>query len=152
MYLFSTTNFKTCANIKIRIFRLLNYVKSRYNCHSTVYLSYMKLLIPSLALAMFFTSCNYKKIDSPAPAVNTVEAGEKFYIPLPEDHRTGYMWQLSNEYDTKTLDYLSSVFHGNEKGVYFNFAGIKPGKTTLNFTLMKYHDTTEVKSYVIEVK
>lgn len=112
----------------------------------------MKAFIPLLALALFLNSCNYKKIDTPAPVINTVKAGEKFYIPLPEDHRTGYMWQLSNEYDRQTLDYLASVFHGNEKGVYFNFAGAKPGKTTLNFTLIKYQDTTETRSYVIEVK
>lgn len=112
----------------------------------------MKAIIPFLLAVLFFASCNYKKVDSASPAVNTVKKGEKFYIPLPEDHTTGYMWQLSNEYDTKTLDYLSSVFHGNEKGVYFNFAGGIPGKTTLNFTLVKYHDTTEVRSYIIEVK
>lgn len=91
-------------------------------------------------------------MDQPAPFANTVKVGEKFYIPLPENHTTGYMWQLSNAYDTKTLDYLVSVFHGNEKGVYFNFMGIKPGKTTLNFTLIKYQDTSEVRSFVIHVE
>ncbi len=112
----------------------------------------MKVFIAFLLPALVFASCNYKKIDSPSPVINTVKSGEKFYIPLPENHTTGYMWQLSNEYDSKTLGYLSSVFHGNEKGVYFNFMGENPGKTTLNFTLVKYHDTTEVRSYVIEVK
>jgi predicted secreted protein len=112
----------------------------------------MKAFVPLLLPILFFISCDYKKIDSSAPAVNTIKNGEKFYIQLPEDHTNGYMWQLSNAYDNTALDYLGSVFHGNEKGVYFNFAGGKPGKTTLNFTLIKYHDTTDVRSYVIEVK
>ncbi len=101
---------------------------------------------------LLFTSCNYKKVDQTAPFVNPIESTEKFYIPLPENHTTGYMWQLSNQYDNSTIDYLGSVFHGNEKGVYFNFRGLKPGRTTLNFTLIKYQDTSDVKSFVIDVK
>ncbi len=102
--------------------------------------------------SLLFTSCNYKKVDQTAPSINEIESTEKFYIQLPENHTTGYMWQLSNSYDNNTIDYLGSVFHGNEKGVYFNFRGLKPGKTTLNFTLIKYQDTSDIKSFVIDVK
>ena len=112
----------------------------------------MKSISLILFASLLLISCNYKKIDQPAPNINTVDAGEKFYIPLPEDHRTGYMWQLSKEYNTNMLDYLVSVFHGNEKGVYFNFMGLKPGRTTLNFTLIKYQDTTDTRSFIIDVK
>jgi hypothetical protein len=61
------------------------------------------------------------------------------------------MWQLSNTYDTKALDYFGSVFHGNEKGAYFNFLTLKPGKTTLNFSLIKYRDTLESKQFIIKI-
>lgn len=79
------------------------------------------------------------------------KAKKKFYINLPENHQTGYMWQLSNSYDTKKLNYITSVFHGNDKGVYFYFEGINKGKTTLDFTLIKYRDTSETKSFIIEI-
>lgn len=110
----------------------------------------MKLMFFILS-SLLFISC-IDQVNKPSPEVNLVEIGKKFYINLPEDHTTGYMWQLSNSYDDNTLTYLSAVFHGNEKGINFNFEGLEKGKTTLNFTLIKYHDTSDVKSFIIEVK
>ena len=110
----------------------------------------MKLMFFILS-SLLFISC-IDQVNKPSPEVNLVEMGKKFYINLPEDHTTGYVWQLSNSYDDNTLTYLSAVFHGNEKGINFNFEGLEKGKTTLNFTLIKYHDTSDVKSFIIEVK
>ena len=101
--------------------------------------------------SLFFISC-IDQVNKPSPEVNVVEVGKKFYINLPEDHTTGYIWQLSNAYDDNKLTYLSAVFHGNEKGINFNFEGLEKGKTKLDFTLIKYHDTSAVKSFIIEVK
>jgi len=44
------------------------------------------------------------------------------------------------------------VFRGNEKGVDFNFTALEKGKASVNFALIKYNDTTEVKQFVIDVK
>lgn len=110
----------------------------------------MKLVCFILS-SLLFISC-IDQVNKPSPEVNIVEVGKKFYINLPEDHTTGYIWQLSNSYDDNKLTYLSAVFHGNEKGINFNFEGLEKGKTTLDFTLIKYRDTSDVKSFIIEVK
>ena len=96
--------------------------------------------------------CSYKQVDKVAPLENIIEKGEKFRITLPENHTTGYMWQINNSFNDKILDYYGSVFRGNEKGVDFNFTAIEKGKVTLNFALIKYRDTTDVKQFIIDVK
>lgn len=112
----------------------------------------MKTLSTLLLIIITLSGCSYEQARKEAPSENQFSRGEKFRITLPENHTTGYMWQLNNNYDTKVLDYYGSVFHGNEKGVDFNFKTLEKGKVTLNFTLIKYHDTTEVKQFIIDVK
>jgi len=102
-------------------------------------------------LAFLMTSC-MQQVNKPSPEINTVKKGSTFYINLPENHTTGYLWQLSPKFDNQILDYINSVFHGNEKGVHFNFEAVASGKTRLDFTLIKYRDTTEVQSFIIEVQ
>jgi len=101
---------------------------------------------------LFLASCSYKQLDKEAPLENSISTGEKFRITLPENHTTGYSWQINNAIDNKILDYYGSVFRGNEKGVDFNFTATNKGKATLHFALIKYHDTTEVKQFIIDVK
>lgn len=112
----------------------------------------MKKMIIIVACNLFLVSCYYKQLDKEAPAENSITAGEKFRITLPENHTTGYSWQINNSFDNKVLDYYGSVFRGNEKGVDFNFTALEPGKATVNFALINYHDTTEVKQFIINVK
>lgn len=112
----------------------------------------MKTLSILLLAILTLSGCAYEQARKEAPSENHFSRGEKFRITLPENHTTGYMWQLNNHYDTKVLDYYGSVFHGNEKGVDFNFKTLDKGKVTLNFALIKYHDTTEVKQFIIDVK
>lgn len=113
----------------------------------------MKCLYISLILALVLTSCSdYETISQESPRTNTVKSGQKFRIILPENHTTGYMWQISNSYDEKHIGYINSVWHGNEKGVYFNFVASEKGTATLNFTLIKYRDTSTVKSFIIDIK
>lgn len=107
---------------------------------------YLVILITTL------TGCSYQEIKNEAPTTNDVKSGEKFRITLPENHTTGYMWQLNNNFDNKVLDYYGSVFHGNEKGVDFNFKTLNKGKTTLNFALIKYRDTSATKQFIVDVK
>jgi predicted secreted protein len=112
----------------------------------------MKNKIISAVCTLLFFSCSYRQIDKAAPQENTISKGEKFRITLPENHTTGYMWQINNSFDAKILDYYGSVFKGNEKGVDFNFTALEKGKATVDFALIKYHDTTEVKQFIIDVK
>lgn len=103
-------------------------------------------------LSLPLINCTYQKADKVSPMVNEIQKGEKFSITLPEDHATGYSWQINNGFDSKILDYYGSVFRGNEKGVDFNFVAFEKGKATVNFALIKYHDTSEVKQFIVDVK
>jgi predicted secreted protein len=108
----------------------------------------LALALPVLALV----SCSYHALDKEAPAVNTVKVSEKFVINLPEDHTKGYTWSLSNDYDTQVAGYIKAVWHGNEKGVDFNFQADAPGKTELVFYSINYRDTAAVKHFIVEAK
>ena len=112
----------------------------------------MKITVVIILTSLCFLNCSYQQVDKIAPLENSIKKGGKFRVTLPENHTTGYMWQINNTFDDKILDYYGSVFRGNEKGVDFNFTAIKKGKATLNFTLIKYQDTAEVKQYIIDVK
>ena len=111
----------------------------------------MKSIFSTIICLPFLISCSYQQANNVAPLENIFKSGEKFRITLPENHTTGYMWLMNNVYDEKVLDYYGSVFHGNEKGVDFNFSALNKGKTTLTFALVKYQDTTEVKQFIIDI-
>jgi len=102
-------------------------------------------------ILLMLCSCNYKQISYEAPFENAIKINETFRISLPENHTTGYMWQLNNHYNNTLLDYYGSVFRGNEKGVDFNFKTLKKGKGTLNFALIKYRDTSAVKQFIVTI-
>ncbi|MBK6521158.1 MAG: hypothetical protein IPG08_01850 [Sphingobacteriaceae bacterium] len=50
-------------------------------------------------VALFLTSCSYQTIKVNDAQPCKVKLNKKFRINLPEDHRTGYTWQLNDEYD-----------------------------------------------------
>lgn len=113
----------------------------------------MKQSIICSVLTVFLISCNNSThITLISPNENKLKQGEQFHIILPENHTTGYLWQLSHHYDDEKISYLNSVWHGNEKGVHFNFIASNKGIDTLNFTLIKYHDTTEVKTFIVDIE
>jgi hypothetical protein len=98
----------------------------------------MKKIVIPIACSLFLISCTYQQADKVAPLENVINKGEKFRITLPENHSTGYMWQINNTFNDKVLD--------------FNFTALEKGKATVNFALIKYNDTTEVKQFIINVK
>ncbi|MBI3517991.1 MAG: protease inhibitor I42 family protein [Bacteroidetes bacterium] len=112
----------------------------------------MRFSLFVIVCSFLVAGCSYQQADKVAPLENSFKEGEKFRVTLPEDHTTGYMWQINHNYDESILDYYGSVFRGNEKGVDFNFTALKKGKTTLNFTLIKYRDTSEVRQVIIDIK
>jgi len=102
-------------------------------------------------MTFFISSCSYQtiKINDAQPC--KVKLNKKFRINLPEDHRTGYTWQLNGEYDKTMLDHMNTVWEGNSNGVYFYFKATKPGITILNFTSRKYNDVNSIKEFSIKV-
>lgn len=86
-----------------------------------------------------------------APEINEVKKDTKFRINLPEDHTTGYTWILNQNFDTAVLDNISTVWHGNEAGVDFNFKALSAGQTTLTLVNRKFDDTSDVKHFIVKI-
>ena len=96
-------------------------------------------------------SCGSPAIELESPAVNRIEAGKNYQIQLPEDHQTGYTWQLSDGYDKHMINLKNVVWHGPEKGVLFHLSTLASGQTTLTFVSRKYNDTNAVKCYIVKI-
>lgn len=109
-----------------------------------------KIIIFTLIL-FIFSKCSFHEVKNEAPEKNEVKKGSKFKISLPEDHTTGYTWQLSQDFNQKLVYNTNAVWHGNKKGIYFNFEALQTGETVLKFVNRKYTDTANVKSFIIKI-
>lgn len=96
-------------------------------------------------------SCQVPQAKKEAPQINELNKETIFRINLPEDHNSGYIWQLNRNFNNAVLEELNAVWHGNEKGVDFNFRPLSKGQTTLNFVLTKYNDTLERKDFIVKI-
>ncbi len=103
-----------------------------------------------LLLVLGMVSCAEVEVIKEAPQVNTVPENTKFRIILPESHKNAETWQLQEEYDNKTVERLNEVWHGEEKGIYFNLKTLSTGQTTLTFVKRIYTDTTDYKRFIIK--
>jgi predicted secreted protein len=104
-----------------------------------------------IIVTVFLISCRYKQVKERAPRVNTVNAGEKFMINLPENHNDGYTWQLQQSYNTEVVNTVNEVWHGNDKGLDVNLWAVAAGQTTLTFVKRKYRDTSEIRQYIVKI-
>lgn len=104
------------------------------------------------ALLALLTGCSYVQLKNEAPQVNEISANTKFTIILPEDHSTGYIWQLKPDFDGSVVRQINEVWHGNEKGIYFHLTSLSSGQTTLTFISRKYTDTAAVKHFIVKIK
>lgn len=95
--------------------------------------------------------CSLTPIKEESPKINSVENGSKFKINLPEDHSSGYIWQLSENYDKSLVKDLGAVWHGNKKGIDFNLKALSVGQTTLSFISRKYNDTADYKIFIVNI-
>jgi hypothetical protein len=111
----------------------------------------VKRSVAILFLMNLLISCSYEKIEKEAPFINKISPNKKFRINLPENHSDGYLWHLGGSYDPSVISYNSSVWHGNSKGVDFNFNTLSTGNTTLTFVLKKRADTSMIKHFVVEI-
>lgn len=104
-----------------------------------------------IVLVFVLIGCSIPEIKNAFPNVNTVRQGKSFCIILPEDHTKGHTWQLKHDYTKNMVEHLNEVWHGNEKGIYFNFRALAAGQTTLTFICRKYTDTLDVKQFVVKI-
>jgi predicted secreted protein len=95
--------------------------------------------------------CSLTQIKDESPKINSVENGTKFKINLPEEHSSGYIWQLSENYDKSLVKDLGAVWHGNQKGIDFNLKALSVGQTTLSFVSRKYNDTANYKTFIVNI-
>jgi predicted secreted protein len=109
------------------------------------------LLIISFLIA-FCAGCSSLEVNKEYPEVNPVPPNTKFRIILAENHTTGYIWQLKQDYNESVINQVNEVWHGNEKGIYFNLESLSAGQTTLTFVSRKYTDTAEIKRFVVKIE
>lgn len=111
----------------------------------------VRLLIFSFLLTLA-TACSYPKLEfeKESGKVNKVKKGEKFRISLPEDHSTMYLWTLKKDIPTTRVDYQGSVFHGTY--VDYNFNAVRKGTEELTLYLYSPKDTSQIKTFIVEVE
>ena len=112
--------------------------------------SIFKVALPIILISCF-QFCSLPQIKDESPKINFVKKGTKFRINLPENHSSGYIWQLSEKYDKSLIKDLEAVWHGNEKGIDFNLQALSVGQTTLYLTLRKYTDTSSNKTFIVNI-
>ena len=106
------------------------------------------------ALCCFFlllVACEESKQIQPLPVINEIKVNQRFSVILPENHQTGYTWVMKDQFDKNLVDHINTVWHGNDKGVYFNFKALKPGECELDFICRKYTDTSDNNHFRVKI-
>ncbi len=111
----------------------------------------IKIIKCVILLQCLLTGCRYQEVKYAYPQENEVKKGEKFRITLPENHVEKESWSLQPGYDARVVRRLNEVWHGNEKGIDFNFEALSAGTTTLSFTQRKYADTLQTVDYKLKI-
>src|SRR5690606_31183745 len=111
----------------------------------------MRTLLIFSSILLIFNACSYNALREPAPFVHVLGTGEKFRINLPENHIRDEWWTLETEYDKHVVKSLGPAWHGNEKGIDFNFVAGKPGTTALRFTKRKLKEITDTAVFFVKI-
>jgi predicted secreted protein len=82
---------------------------------------------------------------------NQVKVGQEFSLYMKEEPGQGATWHLKDDFDHATADYLGSIWHGQDKGIAFNFRALKEGLVELHLAKRKYKDTLEVKHVNVKI-
>jgi len=98
-----------------------------------------------------FGSCGVKELEKPSPFTNNIKPGESFCVKLPEDHTKAELWGMAQSYNQRVVENVNTVWHGNDKGIYFHFKGKNKGQTQLVFFKRKFADTIEKKAFTVKV-
>jgi hypothetical protein len=107
-------------------------------------------LLPLLVIAL--ASCKRKTINGYEVKEAEFNLHDKFSVLLPENHTKAETWHLSENYNKDLLDYTTSVWEGNEKGVNFLFKATQKGETLLLFKKRTYNAFTDSVRISITVK
>ena len=121
----------------------------RYLTQEMLKKTFAHLIVLQLFLCLQF--CSLTVIKEESPKINTVRKGSKFKINLPEDHSSGYLWQLSENYNKTLIQDIGAVWHGSEKGIDFNLKALSVGETTITLILRKYNDTATIKTFIVNI-
>ena len=108
------------------------------------------LIGPCLLFAGF--SCGQRKELKEKPLVNTLKPGEQVQVVLPENHRDGFTWSLSDNYNKSAILEERSVWHGADKGVYFYMQAGKSGTAEITFVRRNYRDTADIKRFSLSIQ
>lgn len=109
-----------------------------------------KVVIVSNLCICLFGSCNYHSVQKVAPEINEVKVDEKFRINLPENHQDGFTWSQTTKH-LSHVEELNQVWHGNKKGIDFNYKASATGTDTLHFIKRKHTDTIETRTIIVKV-
>ena len=111
----------------------------------------MKPMYILLLVALAAFSCRYRQLKEPLPAVHEIEAGEKFRITVPENHTNGEWSTLHDNYDPKVVERLNEVWHGDEKGIDFNFRAKELGTSTLTIIRKRFQETLDTVNFSVKI-
>jgi len=114
-------------------------------------MKFIKNRLYLLFLVIFLGNCGDLELKNEYPEINEVTSEAEFKIILPEDHRKGLNWQLTQDYDKSHVRQINEVWHGNEKGIYFHLQALSIGQTTLTFVSRTYTDTADIKRFIVKI-
>ncbi len=109
-----------------------------------------KNLLFSLSLCCL-VACRYQPASKPFPETNDFKVGEKLRVNLPENHTKSENWLLTGA-TPQGVNLINAVWHGNEKGIDFNFEAKTVGVDTLQFILRRVNDTIATRQVIIRVQ
>lgn len=78
----------------------------------------------ALPIFLCLQFCSLTAIKEESPKINTIRKGIKFKINLPEDHSSGYLWQLGENYNKTLIKDLGAVWPGLQKGINFSLEAL----------------------------
>jgi hypothetical protein len=102
-------------------------------------------------ILVMLSGCRYSPVVFECPDENRIRLGKRFMMNFPEEHASGYLWQLAPGHDNSKIMQLNTTWHGDETGVDFNFKAIDTGVTTLSFFKRKFNDTTDIRCYRVRI-
>lgn len=103
-----------------------------------------------------FFSCNQdiQKFKGEEIKFIKIKKGKLFLIHLKENHLAGQTWALTSDFESASVNYIKSNYHGNiESTTDFIFEATQLGITKLRLNLIQYSnqiDSLEILVTVIQ--
>ena len=104
-----------------------------------------------ILFGLFLVACSRPKVLKEGE-ITPVEPNSAFTVILPEDHSKGATWVLDQNFDENVCSHQNTVWHGKDKGGFFEFKALKPGEIKLRFLLRMYRDTLDNKTFSVKIQ